>query len=294
MGTWLLKKENINKRKKSLIPIHPTFYLLALWFVINKNIFSFFLFTFVVCSHEFGHYFVAKKCGYKLDSFYIAPYGVNLNYKEKAFDSKDEILIALAGPITNIILSLFTVSLWWILPNFYNYSYDFVNQSLMLGFLNLLPCYPLDGGRIAVGIMSEHFGRKKAVKIVYCLNYFFSFVLFLLFLLTCFIDFNPTLCLCAIFLLLGVIDSKYESKYNAITFYKKKIKNFSKPFILTVDDSVCLMQLIKHIEVNKWTIFIVRFKDNKTITLDEENIKRLSLVYPLSSTLKEIFKQDKE
>ena len=85
-------------------PLHPTFLLLFLWFIFTKNFSSFLLFFIVVIIHEFGHFIVAKKCGYKLDSFIIAPYGVNLNYKERAFDSKDEILIACAGPFINIII----------------------------------------------------------------------------------------------------------------------------------------------------------------------------------------------
>lgn len=276
------------------IPIHPTFLLLFLWFILTKNISTFLLFTFVVLTHEYGHYLVAKKCGYKLDSFIIAPYGVNLNYKEMAFDSKDEILIALAGPLVNIILSFLVVSLWWILSNLYNYTSDFVNQSLMLGLFNLLPCYPLDGGRIFIGLISQNMERKKAVKIIYYLNYLFSALLLVLFFITCFFDFNPTLCLCAVFLILGVVDSKFESKYQSLSFYKKKIKNFSKPLLLTVDENVCLAQLIKHIEINKFTIFVVNFSNLKTVFLDENNIKLMTLKYPLSQTLKEIIRQEKE
>lgn len=276
------------------IPIHPTFLLLFLWFILTKNISTFLLFTFVVLTHEYGHYLVAKKCGYKLDSFIIAPYGVNLNYKERGFDSKDEILIALAGPLVNIILSFIVVSLWWILPNLYNYTSDFVNQSLMLGLFNLLPCYPLDGGRIFIGLISQNMERKKAVKIIYYLNYLFSALLLVLFFVTCFFDFNPTLCLCAVFLILGVVDSKFESKYQSLSFYKKKIKNFSKPLLLIVDENVCLAQLIRHIEINKFTIFVVNFSNLKTVFLDENHIKLMTLKYPLSQTLKEIIRQEKE
>ena len=124
-------------------------------------------------SHEFGHYWVAKKCGYRLNSFYIAPYGVNLNYKEKSFESKDEVCIAVAGPFVNIFLSLVIISIWWIFPAIYNYTNVIVEQSLMLGLFNLLPCYPLDGGRILIGILSQKIERRKAVKISYVFNFLF-------------------------------------------------------------------------------------------------------------------------
>ena len=291
MGTRVLRKfKKINLKK---FPIHPSFILLFLWFIIFKNFLSFVIFSLVVCSHELGHYFVARKLGYKLDSFYIAPYGVNLNYKEKIFGCKDEVLIALAGPLVNIFLSILCVALWWIFPALYHNFYEFVFESMMLALINLLPCYPLDGGRIFVGVLSNNMPRKKAIKIVYSLNYIFSFIIFLLFIITAFIDFNPTLCLCASFLLLGAIDTKFESKYQPSILVKKDVKNFTKPYFAIVDENTPLNLLLKHIEPNRATIFVVRL-ESKTIFIDEKQVKEFLLKYPYSSPIKECIKQEKE
>ena len=291
MGTRVLRKfKKINLKK---FPIHPSFILLFLWFIIFKNFLSFVIFSLVVCSHELGHYFVARKLGYKLDSFYIAPYGVNLNYKEKIFGCKDEVLIALAGPLVNIFLSILCVALWWIFPALYHNFYEFVFESMMLALINLLPCYPLDGGRIFVGVLSNNMPRKKAIKIVYSLNYIFSFIIFLLFIITAFIDFNPTLCLCASFLLLGAIDTKFESKYQPSILVKKDLKNFTKPYFAIVDENTPLNLLLKHIEPNRATIFVVRL-ESKTIFIDEKQVKEYLLKYPYSIPIIECIKQEKE
>ena len=291
MGTRVLRKfKKINLKK---FPIHPSFILLFLWFIIFKNFLSFVIFSLVVCSHELGHYFVARKLGYKLDSFYIAPYGVNLNYKEKIFGCKDEVLIALAGPLVNIFFSILCVALWWIFPPFYHNFYEFVFESMMLALINLLPCYPLDGGRIFVGVLSNNMPRKKAIKIVYSLNYIFSFIIFLLFIITAFIDFNPTLCLCASFLLLGAIDTKFESKYQPSILVKKDLKNFTKPYFAIVDENTPLNLLLKHIEPNRATIFVARL-ESKQIFIDEKKVKEFLLKYPYSSPIKECIKQEKE
>ena len=284
-----LSLKKIKERTKNL-PIHPTFILLILWFVLSKDILSFITFVVVVLSHEFGHYFVAKKLGYRLDSFFIAPYGVSLNYSEKVFDSKDEILIACAGPIINICISLLLVSFWWLVPNLYNFTYHIAIQSFMLGLFNLLPAYPLDGGRIMVGLLQNSMPREKAVRLTRKFNYCFSFILLFLFFITCFIDFNPTLCLCGCFLLMGIIDSKYECKYQPISIFKKHTKNFSKPSILAVNCDVTIAQLLKHIEINKFTIFIVILPNGKTVQLDEEKVKKLSLTFPINSKINEILK----
>ncbi len=290
MGARMLTKfKKINLKK---IPIHPSFLLLFLWFVFFKNILSFIIFFLVVCAHELGHYFVARKLGYRLNSFYIAPYGVNLNYKEKIFSYKDEILIALAGPIVNIFLSILCVALWWIFPQLYHNFHEFVFESMILALVNLLPCYPLDGGRIFVGILSNNMPRKKAIKIVYSLNYIFSCILFLLFIVTAFINFNPTLCLCASFLLLGVIDSKFESKYQPSILLKKDVKNFTRPYFVVVDVNTPLNILLKHIEANRLTIFVVSY-DNKTLFIDEKQVKEYLLNYQYSTLLKDCIKQEK-
>ena len=273
---------------KHKVKISPSFLLLFFWFVFFKDIFSFLIFITVVLSHEYGHFIVAKKLGYKLKAFVLAPYGAKLSYEERFFDSKDEILIALAGPLMNIFLSVFLISFWWITPNIYSFTIDFVRQSLLLGLFNLLPCYPLDGGRVFIGILSQNIERKRAVKIIYILNYCFSFLLFLCFIISCFINFNPTFCLCSVFLLLGVFDSKYESKYQAMLFMNKEIKNFSKPLIFVINDNVTIKQLLKHIEINKFTIFIVNLANGKTKVLSENVIKDYAIKYPINLKLKEI------
>ena len=280
------------KMKKMIknFPIHPTFILLFLWFILTKDLMSFVTFVIVVFSHELGHYFVAKKLGYRLDNFFIAPYGVSLNYSDKVFDSKDEVLIASAGPIVNIAISLFLISLWWIFPSLYNFTYDIVGQSFILGLFNLLPAYPLDGGRIMVGLLQKMMPREKAVKLTRKLNYCFSFILLGLFVVTCFIDFNPSLCLCGCFLLLGIVDSKFECRYQPISFFKKHAKNFSKPSFLAVNSDVTIAQILKHIEVNKFTIFVVILANGKTVNLDEEKVKKLSLMFPLNRKLQDILK----
>ena len=230
---------------------------------------------------------MAKRLGYKLDSFFIAPYGVSLNYKDVVFDSKDEIKIAIAGPLVNFCFAFLLISLWWIFPSIYTFTYEIVFQSIILALFNLLPCYPLDGGRIFIGILSQYTTRQKAVKITIILNIIFSILLFILFIIFCFINFNPSLSLCAIMLMLGIIDSKQECKYTAISLYKKRAKNFSKPLFLVINGDITLSQALKRVEKNRFTIFVVVL-DNKTKFVDEELLKILSLKFPINLTFSQI------
>lgn len=282
MGAGVLK-EKIRK-----FPIRPSFFLLLFWFIFTKNIYSFLLFCAVVFSHELGHFFVARKLGYRLNSFYIAPYGICLNYKESFFDAKDEIFIAFAGPAVNFISCVLCIALWWIYPTSFAYTQEFVFQSLMLGLFNLLPCYPLDGGRILVGLLSKWQPRNKAIKCTMVSNVVFASFLFVMFFISIFIDFNPSLCFCAVFLILGLLDTQKECCYRPNVLYKKKTKNFSKPFFYVVNGDTELGHVLKKVEVNKFTIFIVLLGDGKIKMIDEEKIKLMTLMYPLKTKLSEI------
>ena len=254
------------------LPIHPLFYLLVLWFVCEGQFLEFFTFAIVLLLHEFGHFFVSKKCGYQLDRFYIAPYGACLSYKEKQFEQNDEIKIALAGPLANLVAVCIAVSLWWAFPVTYGYTKLFVEESLFLAITNLLPAYPLDGGRVVVALLSKRTKREKATKIVKGINIVLSILFLSFFILSFFVSFNPTFCLMSVFLFGGVFDDKFSAKYKLSFVLKKRIKNFSKPRHLLVKEDTKLVDVIKKIESDTYTIFDVLTKSGEVFFVTENQI----------------------
>lgn len=270
------------------IPIHPTFLLLFVWFVIVGAIAQFLILFVVVLFHELGHFIVAKKLGYKLSSFYLAPYGVALNYKDGKFLPYDETKIALAGPITNLGLSFLFVGLWWLFPSLYSFTYDMAAFSLFLAIFNLLPAYPLDGGRVFVSALSEKLGRKKALKISIILNLIFCIIFFCGFVVTCFVNYNPTLALMVVFLLGGIMESKFEGKYEGVNLFNKKIKNFSTVKSLAVNEDATLGELLRAIDTSKLTLFYVLYADGKTRILSEKAVLSLCMKNPITIKIKEL------
>lgn len=277
-------------RKK--LPVHPSFLLLFLWFVCTGTIVSFFIFVGVVLMHELGHYFVARKLGYKLDSFFLAPYGVSLNYRDNVFENSDEIKIALAGPIVNLTLASFCIAVWWIFPESYNYTDVFVAQSISLALFNLLPVYPMDGGRVFLSLLNKNMMRERAIKIIKYLNTAFACFFFALFFISCFIDFNPTFALAGVFLIIGLFQSGFESKYKLASLFKKKNKKFSKALVLYVNAEATMGELLKAIQPNRYTVFFVELPNCTTI-LDEKNVLNLSLLYPYNVSVKTVLQKEK-
>ena len=280
-----------NKKIEKIIqknPIHPTFFLFFLWFLFNNQLNYFFFFFLALFSHEFGHYIMAKKLGYKLNKFYLTPLGASLNFSAGVFDNYDEIKIAVAGPLVNIFSGLFVTAFWWFFPSVYSYTHIFVFESLTLGFLNLLPAYPLDGARIVIGFLSSYKNRSNALRFLKLFNLSFSFIFLVLFIFSCFTNFNPTLFLMSFFMLTGLFDMSGEIKYESMYFYKKSARNFSKVRVLYVLDSVSIKDVLRKIDRTKITLFYVKFLDGRTKIISDEKVVKLSLIFDINSKLCEI------
>lgn len=273
------------------VPIHPTFFLLAIWFFVSGQVAEFFSLMGVVLLHELAHYLTAKKLGYRLTSFYLAPYGVALNYKDGKFDFKDEIFIALAGPSINLIFCVVILALWWVFPVTYCYTCTVFETSLFLALFNLIPAYPVDGGRAMVAMLSEKIGRKKALKVSMFFNIIFCVIFFVFFIISCFYSYNPTFVLMIVFLLSGIMESNFEGKYERISVFERCPKNFSQIRQYYVSENTTISQLLKAIDNRKFTIFYVVFLSGQTKILTEKMVLSLCKKYPLTIKLSELYEK---
>lgn len=134
--------------------------------------------------HELGHLLVGLLLGFKPNRIEINPFGLSISFK---FNLKDynkkikkanlieekKILVAMAGPIINLLIIFIINRL-----NINIYEKNMIIYSNLLLFLfNSLPILPLDGGRILKGILHINFGRNKAER--YTCNISFAFLLIL-------------------------------------------------------------------------------------------------------------------
>jgi stage IV sporulation protein FB len=121
-----------------------------------------------VILHEMGHVYMSKKLGYNVEKILINIFGGAAIVDESYIDNnKNAIKIAMAGPVVNIILSLISF-VFCIIFFKYEYIYDniltLLTINLILTFTNLIPVFPLDGGRILYHTISI-FNSKNSKKI---------------------------------------------------------------------------------------------------------------------------------
>ena len=119
--------------------------------------------------HELGHLLAGILMGMKPEKIELMPFGVSISFKIKVeeYNKKikkgnmleiKKILVALAGPLTNFIIIIITSNIN--IELFKALIIIYTNFLIMI--FNLLPIYPLDGGRILKGILHINFGIQKS------------------------------------------------------------------------------------------------------------------------------------
>jgi stage IV sporulation protein FB len=110
---------------------------------LKKILFSFYICYLFIIFHELSHMLIAGIFGKEVRYFKFSLAGVSISFKEnKNLTRYKEILIYLAGPISNLILALL----------FY-YNRMIFEVNIGLSIVNLLPLYPLDGYNILYYIL---------------------------------------------------------------------------------------------------------------------------------------------
>jgi Zn-dependent protease/CBS domain-containing protein len=136
----------------------------------------FFLLVFMcVLLHEFGHAFAAKAYGIKTADITLLPIGGVARMERMPEKPAQELVVAIAGPLVNVVIAaalLFVLGVTGDLdfsdlldPTKFNALWALLCTNVMMVIFNLIPAFPLDGGRVLRALLATRLSYARATQI---------------------------------------------------------------------------------------------------------------------------------
>ena len=150
----------------------------------------------LVLAHELVHLLTARAQGLEVSEVELFPFGGVAKLEDVLeLDPQVESVVSLAGPIFNFILAALALLLYAKYPAWQQHKMLllFIRSNLTLGFFNLLPALPLDGGRILRARFSGVLGFRQATELAIRISQLLALLLFVLALISSLGDLHLTL-----------------------------------------------------------------------------------------------------
>ena len=205
----------------------------------------FFLALFLcVLLHEFGHALVARRYGVKTRDITLLPIGGVARLERIPTEPLQEFWIALAGPAVNVVIAgvlavgLSLAEAWQPVRSLSTVAGNFAERLLFvnvgLTVFNLLPAFPMDGGRVVRALLAMRLGFARATRIAATLGQGMAFLFALAGLFG-----NPMLVLVALFVWIGAAQeagaAEFKSSLGGVTVERAMMTEFHQ---LAPEDSL--------------------------------------------------------
>jgi stage IV sporulation protein FB len=145
--------------------IHPSFFFIFFLALFHGFLYDVILLFVIVIIHELGHACTALSYGWRVRRIELLPFGGVAEMDEHGNRPiKEEALVIIAGPLMNVIMIGMTyfclyTGLWSTA-----FAYQFLEYNLMILLFNLIPIWPLDGGKALQLLLCLSLPYKKAIK----------------------------------------------------------------------------------------------------------------------------------
>ncbi len=168
------------------VRVHATFFLLLFWVgmsfllsggttaAITSIVFICALFLCVLL-HEFGHVLTAKRFGIETPDITLLPIGGLARMKSMPKRPSQELVVALAGPAVNLVIALLLFAILGRTPHPFPAEFKLDEPGALLPHLavlniwlalfNLIPAFPMDGGRVLRALLASFMDHGRATNI---------------------------------------------------------------------------------------------------------------------------------
>jgi Zn-dependent protease len=121
-----------------------------------------------VVLHEFGHSLQIRRYGILVRDVVLLPIGGMARAERIPEEPRQEIIVAISGPLVNFALATALFGIVVLLRRPLSPDFDFLTSliaiNLLLGTFNLIPAYPMDGGRILRGLLATRIPYLRATR----------------------------------------------------------------------------------------------------------------------------------
>ena len=216
----------------TVLRVHVTFFLLlawiggSAWFVggpqaaLESVLFILLLFACVVL-HEFGHVIAARRYGVQTPDITLLPIGGVARLERIPEKPSQEFVVAVAGPLVNVVIAVVLLALLGgILPpgsmELDNPGVSLVARlagaNVFLVLFNLIPAFPMDGGRMLRAVLAHWLGYARGTRIAATIGQVIAFGLGFLGLFG-----NPLLLFIALFVYLGASSEAHAAQMREVS-----------------------------------------------------------------------------
>lgn len=224
--SWSL---TIGRFGATTVRVHLTFFLLLAWIGVSawqqggipaardSVLFIVLIFACVVL-HEFGHIVMARRFGIETPDVILLPIGGVARMPRMPEKPMQELAVAVAGPMVNVIIAFL---LFLVLGTVQSGSFAHIDDprlsllarlaaiNIFLVLFNMIPAFPMDGGRVLHALLAMKFGNARATQLAASLGQVLAFGLGFLGLFG-----NPLLIFIAIFVYIAAGGEAQMSAFN--------------------------------------------------------------------------------
>jgi Zn-dependent protease/predicted transcriptional regulator len=252
---------------------------------------------FGVLVHELAHSLVARAKGIGINSITLMIFGGVASMEEGIPDPKVELPMALVGPVTSLLFGVLCGGLVYVVPAviagparagvlIFLFGYLGV-LNVILCFFNLIPAFPMDGGRVLRAWLAGRMPLHKATQIAADIGKGFA----VLFGIVGLVAFSPFLILIALFIYIGANMESTAVKYSHLLQDVTVGDMMSSP-VSTVPPNLPVSQVITMMYASKHLGFPVVERDTLVGIVTLADINRTSPIDREAMQVRDIMTRD--
>lgn len=215
----------------TVLRVHVTFFLLLAWIAasawyaggapaaLESLLFILLLFACVVL-HEFGHVIAARRYGVQTPDITLLPIGGVARLERIPEKPSEEFIVAIAGPAVNVVIAAALIAIMGTLPaeslNLNDPRVSLLARlagaNIFLVLFNLIPAFPMDGGRMLRAGLAHWLGYTQGTRIAATIGQVLAFVFGFIGLFS-----NPLLIFIALFVYLGATSEAHAAQLREVS-----------------------------------------------------------------------------